>query len=486
MIQTIGGKGANMIMQLVLTYLLDPAEWGVVALAWSFAVFIGIIQSSGMNDVLVHRQSDLVRLANPGFWLSMTLGLVAAGLLAGLVPFASGIFGEPRLPGLLLVIASSYPLHALSVVPKAQLRSALRFRFIATTEIVFASLQAVLSVVFALLDFGAYSFVLPVPIIALVRGIFLWAATRPPIRWNPQFGLWRLLWADGMLVLIAAFAHAAASKGDQFVLGLFHDDRTLIGLYFWGFSLSLQTMQLLGQNLTNVLFPALARLQDDPPRQVAAFLRAARAMGVVGVPVCLLQAALADPVIHIVFPAKWYPAIPIVQILSIGMALRLVATPAESMLKAGGRWIANLAFAIAYAVVFVLMTGAAAASGGIVLVAAAVTLCYAIMWPIAIRVAIARGGGRWRDVLRIYVPLVPIALLAVGPITLVAHRLPEMPGRAWVQVALVLVVGAAAYLPLAMRYCRQETSELASLFIAVFRGRFRRAAPMPEVDPRSR
>ena len=38
----------------------------------------------------------------------------------------------------------------------------------------------------------------------------------------------------------------------------------------------------------------------------------------IAIPACLLQAALADPAVHLLFKPQWYPAIPVIQLLSIG------------------------------------------------------------------------------------------------------------------------------------------------------------------------
>ena len=57
-------------------------------------------------------------------------------------------------------------------------------------------------------------------------------------------------------------------------------------------------------------------------------MRSARQLALVGVPLCLMQVAMADPGIRALFAPKWYPAIPVLQILSLGAALRVLGMPA--------------------------------------------------------------------------------------------------------------------------------------------------------------
>ena len=56
-----------------------------------------------------------------------------------------------------------------------------------------------------------------------------------------------------------------------------------------------QVLQLLTLNLASVLFPVLSKLAAEPERQVGAFLRAARVLALVGIPICLAEAVLARP-----------------------------------------------------------------------------------------------------------------------------------------------------------------------------------------------
>jgi PST family polysaccharide transporter len=122
------------------------------------------------------------------------------------------------------------------------------------------------------------------------------------------------------------------------VLGLIHPPE-VGGLYFFAFNLSIQTIVLFALSSYGVLFSTLSRLRTEPERQTAAFLSSARALALVGVPVCLMQAALADAGVRSLFAAKWYAAIPIIQVLSVGMAIRILAWPSTGFLNASGRFV---------------------------------------------------------------------------------------------------------------------------------------------------
>src|SRR5207237_1180402 len=115
---------------------------------------------------------------------------------------------------------------------------------------------------------------------------------------------------------------------------------------------STQSLQVVAINIAAVLLPSLAKIQDEPQRLLSAFSRAAKVMTVLAVPACLLQAAVADPLIRLAFKDQWFGAIPLVQILSVGWLAFAVKLSADSLLKAQGRFTAYLWFMIVLAGLF--------------------------------------------------------------------------------------------------------------------------------------
>src|SRR5688572_5777825 len=177
--QTVASKAISFAAQIVLAWILVPGDFGYVGLAMTVAAFVGLLQQAGVRDVLIQRQDAAFRRwATPAFWMSLALGLVAAAVMAAAAPLAAAVFRKPPLEPLILVLAIAAPLQALAVVPTARLQIDLRFKAIAGVTTAAQVLTSVLTVVFAKLGFGAYSFVLPAPIVAGLQAAALWKAAR--------------------------------------------------------------------------------------------------------------------------------------------------------------------------------------------------------------------------------------------------------------------------------------------------------------------
>jgi O-antigen/teichoic acid export membrane protein len=414
------------ITQILVLYLVDPGDIGVVTLAGTITSFILLIGQSGVIDVLIHRRA-FKQWAVPGFWLALSLGLLSCLLIGISAPIAARIF--TRDPDFqkqlfwLLVLSVPTPLpYALSVVPRAQLSRQLRFRALSGFNVVDVLLQNLFTLLFAWLGFGPYSFVLPITVGGLILTAALWWWVRPP--WAPRFGLrrWRFLIGDSSRLLASEFGRMLLDQSDYISLGLFHVAPGLVGIYANGFKFSLQAIRLLMVNMTTILFPAFTKLNNQPQRQYDGFFKAQRILAAVGVSGCLLQAAVADSFAHLCFPAKWYPSIIVMQILSLGMATRMISGGATALMKSQGRFVAVRNSLWAYALVQVTLLLAVLSMGGaIIAVSVAVSLVSAAMGPVMFYIAIQRYGGGWADVAGVLTRPLVCGILSVGTAWLIAQ-----------------------------------------------------------------
>lgn len=333
---TVLAKLIGTASQLVLARLLLPNDYGVVSLALTTAVLPNVVRDAGIGQIVVQRGRQFRDLANAAFWMSLALGLLAGLVIAVSAPFAARAYGSPSLVPLSLVLAVTSPISALTVVPMAKLQIDLRLKYSALIGAATPVVTTLLSVVMAWLGFGAMSLVWPMLIVAVLRLPACWLAAPVPLAWHPDWSKWRLFVVDSGLLIGTSVCWAVTAQGDNAILGVFSTGR-IVGYYAFAFGLSMQTVQLLAGSLSSVLFPTLSRLRDEPARQRAAFIRACRVSAAVTVPFGLLPLACAGPLIAVLFPAKWEPAAPLLQLLSVAAAMATLGYPTGSYLGAQGR-----------------------------------------------------------------------------------------------------------------------------------------------------
>jgi O-antigen/teichoic acid export membrane protein len=485
--QTVLTKGLGFISQIVTAWFLVPHDTKLIGLTFAAASFPALIRDAGLQAILVQRQKQLRRWIGPVFWLSMVLGFVAAIVMAAMAPVVAQVFKEPRLVGLLDVVAAGSVLGALGTVPSALVQIKLRFRFQAVLAMLSSGLIQSLSMILAWRGFGPYSFIVPNAVWNGVSTALLWWAAPNRISWRVKLRRWPLLFPDSSAILLIAVLWAIVNQGDNLLLSWFHrndppsaGDTT--GIFWFAFNLSWQTLVLLTLNLGSVLFPSLTKLQYERPRQMQAFLRGARLLAMIAVPLCFLQAVAAAPAFHLVFKPKWYPAIPVMQALCLGMAIRAVGLIAPGLNMSQGRFKLQLIITAIGCTIFVTSVAIAARFGGALAVGRTEAVVFALTDPITLWVLLKINGVRPAPAMaRVFLPPIFAGALATGVAWGVGQMVPHPVTSIVIsklfnaaQLGVLCLVTAAIYMPLIRKLSPGDWDTLWSLL-----RRKRKAAEVP-------
>lgn len=414
-IQAVVSKVLGTATHFALAWLLSPDAFGVIGLAYTVTALVTVLQDAGLNEVLVRHRAAFDRWAGPAFRLALLMSGVACVVMLVAAPVAARVYRRPDLVWLIVLLASALPIQAFSIVPRAKLQMDMSFRFLARLRFIVAVATAVLTVGLAALGFGAYSMVIPRPAIAMLELVALWTVCRPPVRARGTWGAYRSLLGDSALLVATGLVVTVASRADYAVLGLFHSAQ-VVGVYYFAYNLSTQALMLAVSNLSYVLLPAFVHIGDKGERVLHSYLRASRLINAIGIPACAIQAAVAGPFIRAFFRAEWGPAVPVLQILSVGWALRIAAIAADAFLRSKGRFRELLVFYSGYTACVLLAVAVGAKYWGAVGAAWGVAFALAVSAPIQKLLSIRPHGGTLRHVWQVYwAPLAATGLAMLPP-----------------------------------------------------------------------
>lgn len=478
--QSVASKVLSLACQVILARLLTPDQLGVASKALGVHGLLIFYTPPIMTDVLVQRKDRLDRDAMPAFWVTMILAVATAGLIVASGPALGRLFpdryGDPALVGLLAVLALKPIAWAFQVVSIARLRLGFRFKTLSNWNIAASLAAAIASVAMAWLGFGPYAVVAPLvlSLVVISIGCESLSPTRP-FRAPTLVGSLPLL-RDWTVLCMGQYAHTICLFADYIILAFFAGDAEL-GFYYFAFTLSAQLNGIIIYNLTFVLQPIFATIRDDPARQVAAFLRVCRVLGAVTVPLCLMQGALAEPLLRLVFGERWVPAAPMVTVLSIAQALAFTVGPTAALLKGQDRFGTYLRWQ-AWQAVFIVPTLVLAAwigsrwggleNGAALLVAVGTLVTYGLFSPAGVWLGIRAGGGRLREAMLAFLPSFAASLAAAIPAWLIVRiGRPDGPPDATIttllgQLALAVGVAVPIYLAALRVFDRETFRELAS------------------------
>ncbi len=136
------------------------------------------------------------------------------------------------------------------------------------------------------------------------------------IRYKPRFSVthWRNLFSFSSWLALSSGLNALNYRADQLALGALLRNAPL-GQYTVGDNLASLPVRESTAPISNVLFPAFSRLQDDPARLRDAFLRSQRLLVAMALPIGVGFALVAGPFINPVLGPQRTDAALVAQIL---------------------------------------------------------------------------------------------------------------------------------------------------------------------------
>lgn len=460
--QSVSARLLGFLSQLILAWLLTPSDFGTIGLAYTITGIAQTLVSFGVDEVLLQRQKRLAQWSSAAFWISLclgTIGMVAVWLAA---PVAAHIYKSHSLTWIIIILSVAVPIRTLSIVPSVSIRLAMNFRFLATynTFEIFAIQFG--TIVFAWMGMGAYSFALPIPIVAVIKAAVFWSKS-PPVynRRIKAVQVWYVLGRSTTVFAKRAIVEIV-NQGDYIVLGLIATKDT-VGLYFFAFRFSVQPIRMLAGNLTNVLLPALAQLGSHPARQIDAVVRACRLLSYLVMPFCFLQAALAGPGLHLLFGQRWQGSIPLVQLLSIGLPFDAVFWIAGSLLSARREFGRSFRIALVSAPIFFTLVIGGAWLHGTLGVATAVVIYYMSYPPLCSILILKSGGVKIDTIVEFYLMPVLFAGGSIGAAYAVS-LLPALNDHNLIRVTVISALGGSLYIGALYVFRRDMLMQLADRF----------------------
>ena len=329
-------KLIGFVLGILLARLLSPEIVGQVALLEVFVNLSFTLIDEGINSALVQTKNADERDYTTVFIITLGLAALVIAVLLGAAPLIANYYRSPEITLPLRVYAFSLLFSSFNSIQVAKLQREMRFR-----EMMFCNLAATVIAGF-------------VGVALAYQGAGLWSLV------SYHFGQIVLSCLAALLVLRwlphGRFSRESARRlggfglkmlGASVVSNLYNSLRPLIigrrfttadlGYYDRGQKFASTISLNLDTAIRSVMFPVLARSQDDA-EQFRAILRRTKQLGCFVVfPVMFGLAAAAEPIVRLLLTEKWLPAVPFLILLSIGEAQVPLTSSNLVALKSLGR-----------------------------------------------------------------------------------------------------------------------------------------------------
>jgi O-antigen/teichoic acid export membrane protein len=292
----------------VLARRVPPSAYGLVAMACLITAFLETVRDAGTGVALVREPEVSDDLAATVFWLTCGLGLGMTLIVIAVSWPAAVFFHEPMVATVLQVISVGFLLGTVGVVPLAMLNREMAFRKVALAQAAGAVSGAVVAICVALAGGKVWSLVSGSIVTTAVTTLAIWIVS--PFRLRAVFrpADARHILSFGLNLSGFNVLNYFSRNADNLLVGKFLGSAPL-GFYQMGYMLMTYPIQNFAGVVSQVVYPALSKMQDDRERFCAAYLRTCRLIGLLTFPLMLGLAVTAEPFIRVFLGPRWMPVV---------------------------------------------------------------------------------------------------------------------------------------------------------------------------------
>jgi lipopolysaccharide exporter len=441
---------ANVAYTAIISRLLDPATFGLMAMANLVVLFAQIFARMALASALVQKPELSEEEIRASSTAGIVMGLACLAVVWLLAPAIAVLFRAPTLPPVLRAMSVSFVFMGWSMTSLGLLRRQLRFRILSVISMgayVFAYLVVGLGL--ALLGAGVWSLVAASLSSTAVQAVWQYIVVRHPLRpvlrWEP----YRAVSSYGARRAGTDVMNYLGGNLDTFTVTRTASAADL-GQYTRAYALIFQPLSnYMAQALTSVLFSTLSRIQQDLVRLRSAFLSVLSLSNLVLFPMCAGIALAAPELVQVLLGPQWGLAVGLVPWFALAGGCNVASQLIQLLADARAELNRSLAVQSAYILVLALLILLALPfrSHGVWVIAAAVaaaeTLRYVGYLALARRVLMLPSRQLWRA-------HAPAALASAGVALTVAATRWAVDGHAPALVVLGAEVAAGA---LALAIC---------------------------------
>ena len=317
--------GLMLASQIILARLLNPEDFGIIAMIAPVSGLVAVMADLGIAQAIVQHATLTRGQLNAVFWVNASLSVAMASLLMILSPTLAWLYHEKRLIPVTIAVAALVVVSGLSIQQAALLNRTMRFSALALSEILSLAFGLVVSALAAWNGLGYWSLVLGLAATAGTANAVVWTASK----WRPS---WPSFPSDALSMLrfggnvtvsnIALYLNSVLDNG---LVG-WYLGAIALGLYDRAWKLAVLPLSQLMAPVNRVAIPTLARLTDHPERYRNAFSQMLRVLLFASLPGLTVGVSAAQPLIGLLFGARWLAVAPIFSWLCVGSLLTPINT----------------------------------------------------------------------------------------------------------------------------------------------------------------
>ncbi len=340
-VDLFGQQGIQFFVSIILARLLEPSEFGLLAMLGIFTSIATALTEGGFGGALMQRLKVSNTDKSTVFWYNLWIGIIFVMLFWISAPAIADFYNQPRL--ILIIRWSIWTIfiNCFGLVHRSMLQKSLRFREQSIVSVVSIIISGIISVFLAIQGYGVWSLVAQGLSLAILQVLGLWIV----YPWVPRFvfdkNVFKEMFAFGHNLMISMIIRNIFQNIYQMIIGKSYS-ATILGYYYRSKRFTILASQLPTTTTERVCFPTLSQFQNEQERMIQGYKNFLSVTMLIVVPLLTGLMITAPNFICVLIGEKWLPSVLYFRILIFSALFFPVHVLSSSTLSALGKSRASL------------------------------------------------------------------------------------------------------------------------------------------------
>lgn len=320
---------------VILARLISSTEVGIYSVAAFLMALLHVFRDFGVGKYLI-AEEDLTReKIRSAFGVALILAVGVALLLYACREPLADFYNEPRIKDILAVMALSFAITPVGSLIVNIFRRNMEMRKVAIVRISSTVCHTAVSIVLALLGYGALSLAWANFASILAFGVVAVMLRPPSIPLSPSFRNIREILSFGSVSSLGSMAMVGGSNAPDVIIGK-SISLAATGYFSRANGMVQMFRSLIGNAIIPLVMPYFAQLRREKGDLHGAYHRAVAHLTGVAWPFFGVLAVLALPVTRTLYGPDWDTSVPVARLLCLGGAISMLSMFAGEIMTAYG------------------------------------------------------------------------------------------------------------------------------------------------------
>ena len=321
---------------IVLSRILLPSDFGLMAMVGPVSGFVALFQDLGLSQATIQKPQLSHDEVNAFFWINVGVGAALTAVIVAISPLVGWYYGEPHVVPLTAAMGLLILLSSLGNQPGAILMRRMEFGVLALNGVVGAVSGLTVSIILALIlkNYWALYFGMAVGTVIPAIGVWIASGWRPSV---PRFvpGLREML-KFGAGITSANVSSFFSRNMDNVLIG-WRWGNDALGLYDRAYKLLLFPIERIVGPVMGTMVPVLSRLTGEPERYRRIFLKTTSQLTLATWPGIIWAIILDDTLVPTLLGKQWTDSVAIFEPLAIAGLVQVINNATGYLYTSQGR-----------------------------------------------------------------------------------------------------------------------------------------------------